>query len=380
MQFLRLNIIFFAIFALISCRNDIVVFMPENEQKGDSIAHGNLQGFYLLNEGNMGSNKTTLDFYDFDSLRYTRNIYAAANPDVPMELGDVGNDLKIYGSKLYAVLSCSNKVEVMDSRTTQRIGQIDVPNCRYICFHEGYAYLTSYAGPVQINPDYVQRGFVAKIDTATLQVVDTCLVGFQPDDMEIVNGKLYVANSGGYMNPNYENTLSVIDLTTFREEKRIPVAINMHRIQADKHNQLWISCRGDYYDTPSSLYCVNTQTQEVCDSLPISAINMHLDGDSLYVLGSSWSYQTMGNSKPMYAIIDVRSHNILTTNFITDGTETKIARPYGISINPKSKEIYLTDARYYVSSGWLHCYSPQGILKWSVRTGDIPAHIAFLYK
>ena len=68
------------------------------------------QGFYLLNEGNMGTNKCTLDYYDFETGTYNRNIYAGVNPHVPKELGDVGNDLLIYGSKMYAVISCSNKI------------------------------------------------------------------------------------------------------------------------------------------------------------------------------------------------------------------------------------------------------------------------------
>ena len=42
----------------------------------------------------MGSNKSTLDRFDYSTGIYTRNIYGEANPDVPKELGDVGNDLK----------------------------------------------------------------------------------------------------------------------------------------------------------------------------------------------------------------------------------------------------------------------------------------------
>jgi hypothetical protein len=133
-------------------------------------------GFYLLNEANMGSNKSTLDYMDLITGEYHRNIFAAVNPNVPKELGDVGNDLQIYGSRLYAVINCSNKIEVMDKYTAKRIGQIDIPNCRYIQFKDGYAYVTSYAGPVEINPDYEQVGYVAKVDTATLhQFTFECL-------------------------------------------------------------------------------------------------------------------------------------------------------------------------------------------------------------
>ena len=81
------------------CRKDVVVFPAEEEQKGETQI-SEVTGFYLLNEGNMGSNKATLDFYDYATATYSRNIYAEANPDVPKELGDVGNDLKIYGGRL----------------------------------------------------------------------------------------------------------------------------------------------------------------------------------------------------------------------------------------------------------------------------------------
>jgi len=35
----------------------------------------------------------------------------------------------------------------------------------------------------------------------------------------------------------YERTVSVIDIATFKEEKRIPVAWNLHRIKADKRGR-----------------------------------------------------------------------------------------------------------------------------------------------
>ena len=218
--------LFALLVVLAGCREEQLIFIPE-EVEITAPQFTDVQGFYLLNEGNMGSNKATLDYYNFRTGRYSRNIFALANPSVPKEMGDVGNDLGIYGSKLYAVINCSNKIDVIDKKTVKKIGQIDIPNCRFIKFYGGYAYVTSYAGPVVITPDYKQRGYVAKIDTATLQVVDTCLVGYQPDELDIVNGKIYVANSGGYMVPNYENTISVIDIDSFTEVDRIEIEINL---------------------------------------------------------------------------------------------------------------------------------------------------------
>lgn len=370
------------VFIASSCRKDVEVFVNEDTSL-DSSSQSGFLGFYLLNEGNMGSNKSTLDYFDYTTGNFKRNIYAAINPNVPKELGDVGNDIAIYGSRLYAVINASNKIEVMDARTARRIGQIDIPNCRYIKFDNGFAYITSYAGPIQVNPNYTQKGYVAKVDTATLSIVDKCIVGFQPDDLAITGGKIYVANSGGYMGAGntekYERTVSVIDIATFKEDKRIDVAYNLHHIKADKRGDLWVTSRGDYKQLPSRLYFIDKDQQKVTDTLPIAVSNYYLDGDSLYVYSTEWSYITYSNVVT-YAIVDTRTHKVVSHSFITDGTDKEIEIPYGIMVHPVTKDIYVTDAGNYVSPGILYCFTKDGKKKWSVRTGDIPAHFALLPK
>ena len=337
---------------------------------------GSVKGFFLLNEGNMGSNKATLDYYDYETGIYSRNIFAERNPDVQHELGDVGNDIQIYGNKLYAVINCSHFVEVMDVTTARHLATVSIPNCRYVVFKEGYAYVSSYAGPVQIDPN-ARLGYVAKVDTTTLQVLDTCVVGYQPEEMVVVGDKLYVANSGGYRVPDYDRTVSVIDLNTFREIRKIDVAVNLHRLELDRYGNIWVSSRGDYYDTPSKTYVIDSRTDKVTDVfhlLPNS--NMTLAGDSLYVYSTEWSWYTE-TFATSYAIVDTRTKTILTRNFITDGTEAEITVPYGIAVNPDTGEFFVTDAKDYVTPGRLHCYDRNGVRKWSVTTGDIPAHIVF---
>jgi hypothetical protein len=352
---------------------------PPDTTSVDTVSQCRLLGFYLLNEGNMGNNKSTLDYMDLTEGKYHRNIYSAANPTVPKELGDVGNDLAIYGSKLYAVINGSNKIEIMDKFTVKRLGQIDIPNCRYIKFHEGYAYVTSYAGPVKINPVYEQIGYVAKVDTTTFQVVARCLVGFQPDELEIVGNKIYVANSGGYLIPNYENTVSVIDIQSFTETKRIEVALNLHRLRADKYGNLWTSSRGDYEGQRSRLYWIDTKTDKLVDSLNVAVSNFTLNGDSLYIYSTEWNNVSISN-EVSYSIVDVVKKQIVTHNFITDGTEKNIENPSGIMLHPVNKDIYITDGGNYVYPGTLYCFDRNGKKKWSEQTGDIPAHFTLLYE
>ena len=362
----------------VSCRHDEEITDPVVTPVAPPEENQELIGFYLLNEGNMGSNKSTLDYMDLTAGEYHRNIYAAANPTVPKELGDVGNDLQIYGRRLYAVINYSNKIEVMDKYTVRRIGQINIPNCRYIRFHGAYAYVTSYAGPVEIKPSYEQIGYVAKVDTATLQVVASCLVGFQPDGLEIAGKKIYVANSGGYMVPNYENTVSVIDINSFTEIKRIEVAFNLHRLRADRHGNLWVTSRGDNSDAPSRLFWIDTQTDTYGGALDIPVSQFFLDGDSLYIISSQGNDDKYDNTVTC-GIVDVAKKQVVSRNFITGGEEKKISMPYGIMVNPVTKDIYITDAGNYVYPGTLICFDRTGKKKWQEQTGDIPAHFAFVF-
>ena len=363
--------------ALAACRTIEPVIPSDPSVVGGGDA-GDIYGFFLLNEGNMGTNKCTLDFYDYATGIYSKNIFPERNPEVVQELGDVGNDMAIYGSRLWVVVNCSNLVEVIDVRTGWHIEQISIPNCRYITFKDQYAYVSSYAGPVEIDPN-ARLGYVAKIDTSSLEIIDTCTVGYQPEEMAIVGDYLYVANSGGYRVPNYDNTVSVIDLHIFREIQKIEVAPNLHRIEADKYGFLWVSSRGDYYDLPSMTFVIDSKNNSVVEVLDLLACtDMTLCGDSLYVYSNAWNYFTQ-TSDINYAVVDVKTHQVVTRNFITDGTQQQFQNPYGIAVNPNTREIFVTDARDYVTPGKVYCFSPDGKLKWQANTGDIPSRIVFTH-
>lgn len=343
----------------------------------DSTLHGagEVKGFFLLNEGNMGSNKCTLDFFDATTGRYRRNLFPARNPDVVKELGDVGNDIAIYGQKLYVVVNCSHLVEVMDARTARHIGRIDITNCRNIVFADGKAYVSSYAGPVQISPEK-RPGKVVEVDTASLTVTREVVVGYQPEEMVLLDGKLYVANSGGYQYPDYDRTISVVDLNTFQVTDTIDVAVNLHRMELAPDGMIYVSSRGDYYGVSSDVYQVDPKRKKVVGHIGVPANEMTLCGDSLFLISSGWSYVTE-SYQPAYVIYDTRRHEVVSRNFITDGTDRQITIPYGLAVHPQTREIYVTDARDYVTPGYLYCFSPEGRFRWKVRTGDIPAHFAF---
>ncbi|RZK73285.1 MAG: YncE family protein, partial [Pedobacter sp.] len=325
---------------------------------------------------NMNMNKASLDYYDFGTGIYRRNIYNEINPQITKGLGDVGNDIAVYGSKMYVVVNNSNKVEVLNAANGKVIKEITIANCRYITFYKGKAYVSAYLGV--IGDPKAPEGNVSEIDTASLTISRKVTVGRQPEEMAIVNNKLYVANSGGYSPPNYENTLSVIDVTSFKEIKRIPVAINLHRVKNDKYGDLYVTSRGDYYNTPSKIFVIDTNTDQIKKTFDTGVSNLWIDEDTAYLYSTEFNYN-IGDWITTYKTINVKDEVLSEQQFITDGTDKDIKVPYGIAINPQTKDIYVTDAGIYVTPGTLYCFDKTGKKKWEVTTGDVPAHIAFVY-
>ncbi len=349
--------VFFCLCLLVSCRTPEVIYPSEEEQITSDSMPG---GLYILNEGNMGSNKARIDYMNLQTGVYTTNIYGQQNPNQIKELGDVGNDIKVYGSRLYAVINCSHKVEVMDLQA-HRIGQVDLPNCRYLAFADGKAYISAYVGSV-IDPEML--GSVYEVDTATLQIIREVKVGHQPDELTILGNRIYVCNSGGYLTNRYDSTLSVVDLNTFEKVKKIPVGLNPYRVRVDRYGKLWVSCRGNYAQVKPSLVVV--ENDMVTHRLALSCDNMSLLGDSLYVLDSK--------AKTL-SVINTLTYQVTPLNTISSSLRD-YENPYALLATPQS--IYITDAKNYVSSGVLYSYSLSGLQRWQVKTGDIPGSLCLV--
>ena len=371
---------------LSACRQDVMIVPMEKSDPGGKTLQGDIIGMYLLNEGNMGSNKSSLDYLDLSdsTAHYYRNIYSQRNPSTVMLLGDVGNDCQIYGSRLWLVINCSNKVEVARADSAIRIGKVNIPNCRYVTFNDRYAYVSSYVGTVYASSNS-PLGSVYKVDTLTLQKVDSCSVGYQPEEMAIIGNQLYVANSGGYQGmtgQGYESTVSVIDMATMQETSKVEVAPNLHHLKADKYNQLWVTARGDYMTEASSIWWLapdENGQMKVGGHIDQAVSDLCIVGDSLYFYGSQWSEVSMSNTIT-YGIINVKTHQVVSTSLSSAPEISKIRMPYGIIVNPIHRDFYLMDAKNYVSSGELLHFLPDGTFDWKVSTGDIPAHAAFLFK
>ncbi len=375
-----------ALVAAAGCRKeDTLRFLPgENGEPSDYEvvdaavnASAKPSGIYLVNQGNQGSNKARLDFLNFHNGFYIRDVFTEYNPEVVKGLGDTGNDVQVYKGKVFVVVNGSHKVEIMDAYSMKRLAQVDVPNCRFIAFDGNHAYVTSYVAKDKESLK-TQKGALYCIDLDTYKVTGQVTVGYQPEQLVIRDGKAYVANSGGYV-AGYDDTVSVVDLKSMKVEYDIKVAINLGLMLVDAEGTIWVSSQGNFSDVSSTLnYLVKKGDKyELGGSVNVPVSSMALAGDKIYVIGSTYTPPAWALTTT-YNIVNAKTRKLESGSFITDGTESDIATAFTVTVNPGNGDIYVTDAKDYVSSGTLHCYTGSGKHKWSVRTGDIPGRIAFL--
>lgn len=315
------------------------------------VTETNTAELYVLCEGLFNQNNSSLMRFSFGNQRMVRDYFKTINH---RGLGDTANDLAIYGNKIYIVVNVSSTVEVVDFQTGKSLKQIQLladngspREPRYITFHKEKAYACSYDGTV------------ARIDTASLTIDAITSAGRNPDGICVLNDKLYISNSGGLdyaSGSGVDNTVSVIDIATFKETGKIAVGPNPGRIIADEKEQaVYVVTRGEDVETGDYNFVkIDCRTNSVIH-YGEKVQNFAIDGDIAYLYTYNYSTQTSA-----IKTFNLKTGKTVRENFITDGTV--VNTPYGININPYSGNVYITDAYDYTVYGDLLCFNQQGQL------------------
>lgn len=330
----------------------------KDKVKKEEPTNTGINGLYVLNEGVWNGNNSSLTYYNLDNGNVTSDIFSAINN---RGLGDTGNDLQKYGSKLYCVVNTSEIIQVMNLTDAKAITSISLSgkSPRRICFDAGKAYVSCFDGTV------------VRIDTSSLSIDGTVAVGPNPEGICVCNGKLYVANTGGYNAPNYGSTVSVIDLASLTVIKEITVVCNPYILLVDQQQEILLISNGNYADIHSCLQKISPVTDEVIKTYDFEISNMDIYGNTL--LFYNYDYSTMQAS---FKTFDLVSESIISDHFITDGTT--LTTPYLLNIDPQNGDIYISDAYDYTTNGDVFCFSKEGKLKFSFEAGLNPACVVFV--
>lgn len=245
----------------------------------------------ILNNGNWGANDACLTVFEHTTDYNKDHIFVKTNS---MQLGDLGQDIVRVGNEYFIAVNGSKTIFVTDDHfkvKNQVNAEVDgwPLSPRYFCYVEslGKVYVTYY------------EGYLGEIDLKTYDV-RTTKVGLNPEGVDYAKGKLYVANSGGLNYENgYDNTVSVVDAATFREEKKLTVNVNPQMVIADKAQEtIYVNSFGNYGDVPAKLQSITLSTGEVkdLDYTDVKGIARHDYSNILYVVTGSYdeNWQVQG--------------------------------------------------------------------------------------
>ncbi|NLH29530.1 MAG: hypothetical protein GX479_04940, partial [Bacteroidales bacterium] len=201
---------------------------------------------------------------------------------------------------------------------------------------------------------------VTRIDTVSLKIDGSVKVGRDPEGICIKNGKIYVANSGGLDYPNYDKTVSVIDLNSFEEIKQIEVGLNPYQVFADNQGDVYVNVRGNYDDIAPSFKKIkpSKDSYEVSTLTGVSISEFTIVNDKAYILHNDWGKESE------VKVFDCKTEEVVTENFVTDGTA--ILNGYKITADAYSGDVYVTTSDY-TTSGNVLCFDNKGECKFTLQ-------------
>ncbi|MBF0575931.1 YncE family protein [Dysgonomonas sp. GY617] len=322
------------------------------------------QGAFILNSGNQGSNNASLAFYDKETKKCNPTVFQSLNNG--LELGDTAQDLIVSGDSIYIAMYGSGLIYVTNIQgklvkkiVSERDGKAQKP--RNFASDNKYVYVTYF------------DGYVARIERKTLLVDATQVkVGNNPENLKIANNKIYVANSGGMNYPNYDKTVSVIDIATFSKVKDIEVVLNPTTLEIDRRGNVYVISMGNYGDVPNTLQRINPNYS--VDSLGNATLmKINPTGDRLYTIYAQYGAPTVD-----YKVYHIYDQKYVDGSFVNSDVKFS-ASPSTLDFDPATKEIYIGTSDYRTNAE-MYIISTTGKLVSHFNTGGLNPAGAFFIK
>jgi hypothetical protein len=317
-------------------------------------------GILVLNEGLFQQNNSSISWINLSDASVTTDLFLTKNE---RNLGDTGNDMVVHGGKIYVVMNGSGLIEVIDKKTAKSLKQISMLNGsvnkspRSITFSGSKGYVSCY------------DGFVDVLDTVSLTIMQRIAVGKNPEDLVVLNGKLFVSNSGGLHAPLMDSTVSVIDLTSLSEVQRITVGKNPGRIEVDQEGDIYVITRGNYADIPSRLVRIDGGNFNSVSVFDFDALGIESMNDRFLI-----SYYNYNTQQSAVRLFDPMSETMIDENFIPTDQITTL---YGVKYDPFRNKIYCMDAMSFTNTGYVRVYSSTGVYETSYKVGLNPNNLIF---
>ena len=332
---LRLAIVVLALASSVGC-------MKWEYDDGESFATSGA-GLFVINEGNFQYGNASLSYYNPATRTVENEVFYRANA---MKLGDVAQSMTLYGDTGWIVVNNSHVIFAIDPATFKEKGRIEnLTSPRYIHFlSDEKAYVTQLWDNriFIVNPKrYEITGYI-ECPAMTMESGST--------EQMVQWGKYVFVNCW-----SYQNRILKIDTTTDKVVAELEVGIQPTSLVVDCYGKLWSITDGGYEDSPygyeaPSLYCIDAETFTIEKQFRFakgdapSEVQLNGRGDKLYWINNDvWA-------------MDVTADRIPVKPFIPYSDTLY----YGLTIDPRSGEVYVADAIDYVQAGKIYRYSEQG--------------------
>lgn len=329
------------------------------------ISYDKTEGVFICNEGNFTYGNASLSFYNPDTKTTDNSIFYNANS---FPLGDVLQSMTLLDSVAFLVLNNSGKVAVINSNTFKHIHTIEgLQSPRYI----------HIISPEKGLISDLYSNYITVFNPSTFEISGNINIGCSSEQMVQTDNKLFI-NSW-----SYNNKIIVLDVESFEILKTVEVSKQPNSLALDHNGNVWVLSDGgfegsSYVQEIPKLTCINSSTLEIqkefifpnIESSP-SELCINSGGDTLFFLSGAWA----GEATSAYGIFRMAVEATTLPSYPFIAQEEKLF--YGLSIDPSSSELYVSDAIDYMQNGWIYRYSTEGEEVDAFKVGIIPNGAAF---
>lgn len=342
--------------AIVSIGFNLLLLLGCNKEKLPEVPL--TEGVYIVNEGNYGYGNAEISFYNPAMQQVTNGLFQSANGYL---LGDIAQSMYIQDSLGFIVVNHSAKVEVVSIPSFHKIRTISIPgsNPRYFLpVNDSLAYVSElYANRIYVV-NYRTGAWLTSISMP--QYTEHLL---RLGDVVMAEGKRI------YKNASSSGALMRIDALHHTLMDTIRLNGDAGGIAVDKNKQIWIALNTDTVSgIRSALLCYDNQFNEIqrytFTEADFHPTNLCLDesGENLYFLSRSVYRYT------------------ISTGVLTELIPSSQNNFYGLSVDPLSGDIYVSDALDYVQPSRVYRYHNNGTLVHSFTAGVASGNFAFSYE
>ncbi len=345
-----------------------VMFTSCSDDDDDNI-EPTISKVFVLNEGNDNGTVSSIN----EEGKVTNNLYKAANG---LPLGKFPQSMAINETHAFIVVTTmtgAGYVEKVDNKTFKHEASLTgLAYPREITLLGGKAYVSNGNGASGSYPNYLkENNELLVIDLNTFKQTGTVKVGAGPEKMVVSNGKLYVANSGGFSND--DNTVTVVDTSNDNVLETITVKSCPKDLTVDVNGDVWVYCAG-----VPSYSTVNGSDPAICKITGSTGEVTSWDIPAV-TAGGIKNIAISKDKKTVYYIADglyamAIDATALPTKKLID------ALFYGIDVHPNTGELWLCENTVWGNSGnSVLVYNTEGTKKEEYSVGTTPNSIIFGY-